>query len=118
MLKAIAYDANGGVTTSATVSITVTGSTAVPTTVTFHASVDQAIVTTYRLDVYGNGANPSTTLPIASSDLGKGTPDANGDITVNRATFFSGLAPGTYIATVAAVGTGGENKSLPITFTR
>jgi hypothetical protein len=86
--------------------------------VAFQASADHAAVTSYRLDVFASGANPSTATPVATSDLAKPAPDANGDITVNRATFFSNLATGTYQATVSAIGSGGSSRSTAVTFSR
>jgi chitinase len=118
-VTAVAYDDDGARTTSAARSITVTGTTTTaPTAVAFRASVDHSMVTSYRLDVFASGANPSTATPVATSDLGKGTPDANGDITVNRATWFSALAAGNYQATVTAIGSGGSSRSAAVTFTR
>ena len=55
---------------------------------------------------------------MASSNLGKPAPATNGDITVNRATFFAALAPGTYVATVSALSANGNSRSATITFTR
>jgi regulation of enolase protein 1 (concanavalin A-like superfamily) len=118
-IKAVATDAGGLSRSSATITITVTSATDTPpTTVIFHASSDHAIVTSYRLDIFSNGADPNTATPVATSNLGKPTPDASGDISLNRATFFSSLAPGTYVATVSAIGSGGSGRSTPITFTR
>jgi regulation of enolase protein 1 (concanavalin A-like superfamily) len=118
-IKAVATDAGGLSQSSATITITVTSATGTaPTTVQFHASSDHAIVTSYRLDIFNNGANPNTATPVATSNLGKPTPDAAGDISVNRATFLSALAPGTYVATVSAVGSAGSSRSAPTTFTR
>lgn len=118
-LTAVAYDNVGARIVSAARSITVNAlTTTAPTAVVFQASVDHASVTSYRLDVFANGANPATATPVGTSDLAKGTPDANRDITVNRATFFSGLTPGTYQATVTAIGSGGSSRSAPVTFTR
>lgn len=118
-LTAVATDNDGARVTSATVGVTVTATMSPPTAIAFHASVDHAtLVTRYDLRIYAGGANPSTATPIATSDLGKPTPAANGDITVNRATFFSALAPGTYIAAVWAIGTGGSSTSAGILFTR
>ena len=45
----------------------------------------------------------SPAYSLASSDLGKPTPDATGDITVNRATLFSGLPAGTYVLTISSI---------------
>ena len=118
-LTAVAYDNLGVKTTSAARSITVTGVvTQAPTAVMFQRSMDHAAVTSYRLDVFASGANPATSTPVATSDLGKPTPAANGDITVNRATFFSALAVGNYVATVSAIGTGGSSRSSSVTFSR
>ncbi|PYQ98744.1 MAG: hypothetical protein DMF97_12090 [Acidobacteria bacterium] len=91
-----------------------------PTQVVFTASTDHSttVVTGYRLDVFAAGADPSTATPLATSDLGKPTPATNNDITVDRATFFSGLAAGNYVATVSAYGAGGSSRSTAVTFTR
>jgi regulation of enolase protein 1 (concanavalin A-like superfamily) len=121
VLKAIAYDSNGGVKSSATRSITVTASapTPAPKMVSFTANSDHATaVTKYRLDIFASGANPLTATPLKSSDLGKPTPDASSTITVDRGTFFATLAAGSYVATVSAVGPGGESRSTSITFNK
>jgi len=116
-LTAVARDAAGNRTTSAAVTVTVNNPA--PTTVIFQASADHNNgVTSYRLEVFANGANPSTATPVASSDLGKPTPAPNGDITVDRTAFFSALAPGTYLATVSAIAPSGEGQSSAVTFTR
>jgi hypothetical protein len=87
--------------------------------VVFTASTDHATtVTSYLLEVFAAGANPSTATPAATSNLGKPTPASNGDITVDRAAFFSGLPPGSYLATVTAIGLGGLTRSAGVTFTR
>jgi len=122
-LTAVAYDNVGAKTTSAARSITVTGTTTPPpttppTSIVFQKSVDHTAVTSYRLDVFASGANPATATPVAASDLGKPTPASNGDITVNRATFFSALAAGNYVATVSAIGAGGSSRSASVTFSR
>jgi regulation of enolase protein 1 (concanavalin A-like superfamily) len=120
-VKAVAYDADGGNASSAVATVTVTGtsSTTAPRQVVFTASTDHStMVSSYRLDVFGAGANPATATPVATSDLGKPAPATNGDITVDRATFFSALAAGNYVATVSAVGSGGTSRSTSVTFTR
>ena len=76
------------------------------------------MVTGYRLEVFASGSDPNTGTRVASSDLGKPAPDLNGDVTVDRSAFFAGLPPGTFVATVSAVGAGGEGRSAPVTFTR
>jgi regulation of enolase protein 1 (concanavalin A-like superfamily) len=120
-VKAIAYDNSGASTSSATSTITVSTLTStIPTGVIFTASPDHAtLVTNYELRIYAAGANPSTATPIAKSNLGKPTPDANNDITVtNLSTFFSTLTVGNYVGAVAAVGSGGSSVSTGVTFTR
>jgi len=119
-VTAVAYDNTGasGTSTARTITVSASTSTTPPTAVVFQASVDHATVTSYRLNVFASGANPATATAVATSDLGKGTPDANRDITVNRATWFSALAAGTYQATVTAIGSGGSSRSSPVTFTR
>lgn len=120
-LTAVAHDADGGRSTSGAVSVTIKSATTTtpPRAVVFTASSDHATnVTSYTLKVYAAGANPSTATAIATSNLGKPTPASNGDITVDRATFFSNLAAGNYIATVTAVGPGGQTQSSSVTFTR
>ena len=120
-LKAIAYDNSGATATSAISTITVSTLTStIPTGVVFTASPDHAtLVTYYELRIYAAGANPSTATPIAKSNLGKPTPGANNDITVNNlSTFFSTLTVGNYVGAVAAVGSGGSSVSTGVTFTR
>jgi regulation of enolase protein 1 (concanavalin A-like superfamily) len=119
-LTAVAVDAAGNRTTSGAVSITVGNPpTTPPKSVIFQKSTDNdTLVTSYRLDVFASGANPATATPVASVNLGKPTPASNGDITVNESTFFTALAPGTYQATVSAIGSGGQSRSAAITFTR
>lgn len=118
-LKAVAYDADGASATSSTITVTVGTTLTPPKSVVFTASVDHATkVTRYVLQVYAASANPATATPVATSDLGKPAPASNGDITVDRATFFSALATGSYIATVTSVGTGGETQSTGVAFTR
>ena len=119
-VKAIAYDNSGASTTSAVSTITVnTSTTTPPTGVVFTASPDHAtLVTSYELRIYASGADPNTATPVATSNLGKPTPGANNDITVSQPSFFSALAPGNYVAAVAAIGSGGSSLSTAVTFIR
>ena len=124
-LTAVAHDADGGSTTSASISVTVSAApTASPTTtpprsISFTASSDHATnVTRYVLSIYAATANPATATPVATSDLGKPAPDAARTITVDRASFFSALAAGNYQATVTAVGPGGQTRSGSVAFAR
>jgi hypothetical protein len=118
-LTAMAYDAAGLSAQSAAVSITVnTASGGAPTGVSFHASADNATVTSYRLDISAAGADPNTATPVSSLDLGKPTPDASNTITVSAPTFFSALAPGSYQLTVTAISPSGTGRSPASAFTR
>ena len=118
-LRAAAYDASGASATSAAVTVTVNAASGtVPRTVVFTASADHATVTSYLLEVFAAGANPATATPVATSNLGKPAPAANNDITVDRASFFTALAPGNYVATVSAIAPGGRSRSAAVAFTR
>lgn len=121
-LTAVAWDTGGASTRSTAVAVTVSNSPPPPPAwvVQFTASADHAtnLVTRYQLNIYTAGANTSTASPIATSDLGKPTPDAQMTIAVDRTTFINALSSGNYQATVAAVGPGGSTQSPPISFTR
>ena len=118
-VAARAYDSAGASASSTAVTVTVGTITTVPRLVVFTAAADHATnVTSYFFEVFAAGANPATAVAIASSDLGKPTPDANNDITVDRSALFSALAVGNYVATVTAVGPGGRTRSAPLSFTR
>jgi hypothetical protein len=118
-LTAIAYDAGGLATRSSAVTVTVGGATPPPPTgVVFTASADDAVVTSYRLDVFAAGADPGTAAPVSTFNAGHPAPDAGNNITVLAASFFSALAPGTYDLTVTAISPLGSGQSAPIAFTR
>jgi regulation of enolase protein 1 (concanavalin A-like superfamily) len=119
-ITALAVDDRGASTVSGAVNITVSGSTtALPRTVAFTASADHdTLVRSYRLEVYKSGTTPGTGTPVATSDLGKPSVGADGEIAVDRATFFQALAPGNYVATVMAVGDSAGARSAPVSFTR
>ncbi len=119
-VTAMAYDSAGASATSASTTVTVgTTPTGPPRAVAFTASTSHATgVTSYLLEIFAAGANPATATPIATSDLGKPTPGANNDITVDRSSLFSALGPASYIATVTAIGPGGRTRSTGVTFTR
>jgi hypothetical protein len=98
---------------------TVTTTTSAPRLIVFQKSADDATnVTSYLLEVFASGVNPATATPLASSDLGKPAADVNGDISVDRSTFFSALTPGSYLAAVSAIGPAGRNRSAAVAFTR
>jgi hypothetical protein len=117
-LTAIAFDADGGKTASAAVTVAVNPPPPQTWTVMFTASVDHANVTSYRLDVFASGADPQTAPPIASIGLGKPTPNSSGDIAIDESPFIRALSAGSYLATVSAIGSGGESRSASYAFTR
>jgi hypothetical protein len=119
-VRAVVYDSSGASASSATVTVNVSAPpSAGPTGVVFAASADHSSnVTSYSLAVFPQGADPATATPVATSDLGKPTPAANNDITVDRASFFAALPSGNYIATVSAIGPGGQTRSAPVSFVR
>lgn len=121
-LAAVAYDADSLSTRSAEITVTVSAPVVTPPRyVVFTASADHAttVVTSYRLNIYAAGANTSTATPVTTSDLGKPTPDAQLTISVDRGSFFTALAGGSYIATVTAIGPGGATQSQPpVSFVR
>ena len=120
-LRAVAYDTAGASASTATHSITVssTTTTSPPRAVVFQASTDHAtLVTRYELRIFASGANVLTAIPLVTSDLGKPTPTSTGEITVDRATVFTALAVGNYVAAVRAIGSAGSSTSTGVAFTR
>ena len=86
---------------------------------TLSASSDHAAnVSSYQLNVYAYGANPSTALPLATSDLGKPTPDGLSNISVDRTTFINALSTGSYTATVRPSARAAPRQSQATSFTR
>jgi hypothetical protein len=87
--------------------------------VVFTPSTDNATnVTSYRVDIFTAGANPGSASPVASQNLGK-PPIVNGEMSVDVSPIYVALLPGSYIATVTAIGPGGSTRSAPSpTFTR
>jgi hypothetical protein len=114
-LTVVARDAAGNTTTSQAVTVTVNNVSATTTVVFQESSV--TLVTSYLLEVFIAGSDPNTAVPVASTNLGKPTPAANGDISVDETTFFSALGPGTFVVTVSAVGPSGSARSAPLTVT-
>ena len=117
-VKAVATDANGATATSTIVSVTVGSATTSTIKILFTASTNHATVTRYVLEVFPATANTTTAVPTTTSDLGKPTPAANGDIVVDRTTFLNALARGSYLVTISAVNAAGTSRSVAIPFTR
>jgi hypothetical protein len=112
-LTAVARDNAGATTTSAARSISVTSSLPRPARAVFVASSNHnTAVDRYVLNIYASGANPDTATPLATQDLGK-PPVSNGECDVDISSTVQSLSPGSYIATVTAVGPGGSTRSAP-----
>jgi regulation of enolase protein 1 (concanavalin A-like superfamily) len=120
-LTAVAQDADGASSTSSAVTVTVTSETTTggPTRVAFAASADHDTnVWKYVLKVFAAGTAVGAATPVAVSDLGKPAPPAAGHVIVDRAEFFGALPAGDYVATVTAVGPGGQTRSTVVAFTK
>jgi regulation of enolase protein 1 (concanavalin A-like superfamily) len=117
-ITAVARDNGGASTTSAARSITVTGAT-MPTRAAFVPSSNHATsVTSYRLDIFTAGANPSSATPMATQNLGKPA-IVNGECSADISTTMTGLPGGSYFATLVAIGPGGTSpRTVSGTFTR
>lgn len=77
----------------------------------FTASADHdTLVNHYVLEIFREGANPSTAAPVSSVGIGKPAP-AGGEVTVDIESTLQPLPSGTYFATLTAVGSGGESRS-------
>jgi hypothetical protein len=87
--------------------------TSLPGTVVFTPSSNHATaVDNYVLDVFPVGADPYVAYPVGTHYLGK-PPISNGEIRADISSTIQTLAPGTYIATVTAVGLAGSARSDP-----
>ncbi|HET9568655.1 MAG TPA: Ig-like domain-containing protein [Vicinamibacterales bacterium] len=104
-LTAVARDDSGNTTASSTRDIIVRSATLPNTAVFVPASDHETAVHHYVLDVFPSGADPTVANSVLSVDLGKPT-ITEGECRVDISTIILGLAPGDYIATVTAVGSG------------
>ena len=111
-LTAVARDNLGAATASSTSDITVKPPN-LPSTAVFEPSSNHATaVDRYVLDFYPAGADPTVANPVATLDLGKPA-IVNGECAADISSAIVALPPGTYIATVTAMGTGGSAQSAP-----
>jgi regulation of enolase protein 1 (concanavalin A-like superfamily) len=109
-LTAVARDNAGAMTVSGARDIRV-DSVTLPRTGIFTPSVNHATaVDRYFLEIFPAGANPLVANPVATRDLGK-PPVVSGECTVDVSTTTVALPPGSYIATVTAIGSGGSARS-------
>jgi hypothetical protein len=123
VITAVATDTAGNATTSAGVSVTIGGSGGVVTnarSVTFTSSSHnetlpggQPVVSSYRLEIWTAGSDPTTGTPYRTSDMGKPSTSST-TLTIDQATFFAGLPRNQqFIATVSAIGPNGSARSEP-----
>lgn len=109
-LTAVARDSAGATTVSSTRDITVIPAN-LPRTAVFVPSTNHATaVDRYVLEVFPAGANPTVANPVATRDLGKPA-ITNGECRVDITSTTLALSPGSYIATVTAVGSAGSTQS-------
>jgi hypothetical protein len=116
-LTARAVDDDGATTTSAARSVTVTAAQQQRSAIFSPSPDHDSLVNSYLLEVFAAGANPGTASPIATQNLGKPAV-VNGEITADVTATINALSPGSYQATVSAVGSGGSSRSAAAAFTR
>ena len=111
-IVAVARDSGGASTVSSTRDIMVIP-TGLPRIAVFRPATDHATaVDRYVFEVFPLGANTTVANPVATQDLGKPA-ITNSECRADIAATVFALAPGTYIATVTASGSGGSTQSAP-----
>jgi len=111
-LTAVARDNGGATTVSSTRDISVKPANLPSTAIFTPSSNDATAVDRYVLEVFPVGADTTVANPVATRDLGKPA-ITNGECRVDISSTILALAPGSYIATVTAVGSGGSTQSAP-----
>jgi Big-like domain-containing protein len=111
-LTAVARDNAGATTVSSTRDISVKPASLPSSAVFTPSSNDATAVDRYVLEVFPVGADPTVANPVATRDLGKPA-ITNGECRVDISSTILALSPGTYIATVTAIGSGGSTQSAP-----
>ena len=115
-VNAVATDNQGAVTSSAWRDFTVTA-TAVPGTAKFKPASPADAVDYYVFEIFAAGANPNVAAPIATQIIGL-PPVVAGECSADVRATIVALAPGNYIATVAAMTSEGKLRSNTFAFTR
>jgi YVTN family beta-propeller protein len=110
--SAHAVDDVGGVAKSAAVQVTVVADETKSSKAVFEPSANDGAVVRYVLDVFRSGMDPEASPPSASQSLGK-PPIVNGECSADISETLGRLAPGTYVATVSAVGSTDTARSAP-----
>ena len=109
---AVARDVAGAMTVSSERVVYVGNATRTSEAV-FVPSANQAqAVSQYYLSIFPVGADPSASNPVGFQDLGL-PPSVNGEVRVDITATVSALPPGTYFATVTALGPSGYATSAP-----
>ena len=116
-VTAIATHHDGATTSSAARTVTVIAASGQRKAVFTPSADHDTLVNSYLLEIFAAGANPATATPIARQSLGKPAV-VNDECTADVTTTINGLSPGTYQATVSALGNGESARSEPATFTR
>jgi uncharacterized protein (DUF2141 family) len=117
-LSAVARDNLGASTVSSWSDVTV-GSTTTLSKAIFTPAVVPEAIQYYLFEVFAVGSDPSVAAPIATQNLGLPAVNNNGECVANVQSTILGLAPGSYLATVASVSAGeGTLRSAPFAFTR
>ena len=111
-LTAVAYDATGGMTVSGGTSITVQDPQLPKVAVFVPSSDDATAVDRYIVEFFPSTADPDVSNPVATVDIGK-PPVVDGESRADVSHAVAALPPGSYIATVTAVGSGGSARSAP-----
>jgi hypothetical protein len=111
-LTAVARDNEGGTTVSGARRVILLDPD-VPGRAAFEASSNHDYaVDRYVIEFFPVGADPTAANPVATTDIGK-PPMVNGECAADVTQTIAGLPAGTYIATVLAIGYGGEARSAP-----
>jgi regulation of enolase protein 1 (concanavalin A-like superfamily) len=115
-VTAVATDNQGAVTVAAWRDFTVTA-TALPAKAIFKAASPADAVFYYLFEIFAAGANPSVAAPIATQNIGV-PPVVAGESSADVRATIVALAPGNYVATVAAMTSEGKLRSNTFAFTR
>jgi len=115
-VSAVATDNSGSSTVSAWRDFIVTATSLLSTAIFIPASPSDA-VDYYRFEIFEAGANPNTAAPIAVQNIGV-PPVVSGESSADVRSTIVALAPGSYIATVAAIGSAGTLRSNAFAFAR
>jgi regulation of enolase protein 1 (concanavalin A-like superfamily) len=115
-LRAVARDNLGASTVSASSSITVAAT--LLSKALFAPAIVSGPIDHYLFEVFRAGSDPSVATPVGSQNLGV-PPLVNGEIVADVRATITGLASGSYIATVSSISAvEGKLRSAPFAFSR